>query len=170
MKKVYLIGFMGVGKSTAGKKLASMLGWEFLDTDTVFEEKYKVSINTFFEKYGEELFRKLEHEILLSTFNLNNYVVSTGGGVPCYSDAMTQINKNGVSVYLEMSEKAILSRLLKSKQKRPLVINKSEDKLLDTIKEKMAIRNPYYSQASISVSAISINFGELLQKIRSMSI
>lgn len=160
---------MGVGKSTVGRRLASMLDWGFLDTDTVFEEKYKVSINTFFEKYGEELFRKLEHDILLSTFNLNNYVISTGGGVPCYSDAMSQINKHGVSVYLEMSEKAIVSRLLKSKQKRPLVIYKSEDELIRFIKEKMIVRSPYYSEANITMPAISIDLAELLQRIKSIS-
>lgn len=158
---------MGVGKSTVGRKLASKLGWKFLDTDAAFEEKYKVSINTFFEKYGEDLFRKLEHDILKSTFSLNNYVISTGGGVPCYSDAMHQINENGVSVYLEMNENAILRRLLNSKQKRPLVIYKPENELIEFIKEKLLIRIPYYTQAIISVPAISVNLDELLEKIAS---
>lgn len=166
MKRIYLIGFMGVGKSTAGRKLASMLGWKFLDTDAAFEEKYKVSINTFFEKYGEKLFRKLEHDILKSTFNLNNYVIAAGGGIPCYLDAMQQINANGISVYLDMNEKAILNRLLNSKQKRPLVVYKTESELIDFIKDKLNNRIPYYSQAIISVNAISIDLDELLEKIK----
>lgn len=157
---------MGVGKSTVGRKLASKLGWEFLDTDTAFEEKYKVSISTFFEKYGEDLFRKLEHDILKSTFNLNNYVVSTGGGMPCYLDTMPLINENGISVYLDMNENTILTRLLNSKQKRPLVVYKTENELIDFIKEKLVIRIPYYSQAIISVNAISVNIDELLEKIK----
>lgn len=157
---------MGVGKSTVGRKLASELGWEFFDTDTAFEEKYKVSISTFFEKYGEDLFRKLEHDILKSTFNLNNYVVSTGGGMPCYLDTMPLINENGISVYLDMNENTILNRLLNSKQKRPLVVYKTENELIDFIKEKLFIRIPYYTQAIISVPAISVNIDELLEKIK----
>ncbi|HJN05530.1 MAG TPA: shikimate kinase [Bacteroidales bacterium] len=168
MKRIYIIGFMGVGKSTAGKKLASRLGWEFLDTDATFEKKYKVSINTFFEKYGEKLFRKLEHDVLKSTFNLNNYVISTGGGMPCYLDAMYQINRNGISVYLDMNENAILHRLQNSKQKRPLVVYKPENELTDFIKEKLIDRIPYYSQATISVPAISFNLDELLKRIKSI--
>lgn len=166
MNRVYLIGFMGVGKSTVGKKLASLLDWSYYDTDVAFEEKYKISINTFFEKYGEDLFRKLENDILASTFNLNNCIISTGGGMPCYPEAMNKINENGISVYLEMSEKAIQSRLLKSKQKRPLVMYKSEDELYGFIKEKLISRVPYYSEAIITVQGISINMNELLEKIK----
>ena len=161
MKRVYLIGFMGVGKSTAGRKLASRLGWKFMDTDALFENKYKLRIDAFFNKYGEELFRKLENDILISTFDLNNYVISTGGGMPCFSDAMQQINANGVSVYLAMDEKTIFNRLKNSKQKRPLVLNKSEDELIDFIQKKVRERNQYYSQASITVPALSVDIESL---------
>lgn len=157
---------MGVGKSTAGKKLALKLGWKFIDTDAVFEEKYKLGIDAFFNKYGEVLFRKLEHDILKSTFNLNNYVISTGGGMPCYSDTMHQINDNGISVYLEMNEHTILSRLLNSKQKRPLVMNKTEEELLNFIKVKLSERLPFYSRAMITVPAISVNIDSLLDEIK----
>ena len=165
MSKIYLIGFMGVGKSTAGKKLASKLGFDFIDTDSVFEEKYKLDIDTFFSKYGEELFRKLEYDVLKSTFNLNNCVISTGGGMPCYIDAMQQINNNGVSVHLSMSINAILARLLNSKQKRPLVKNKSESELFEYVSSKLTERGQCYSQASITVSAISININSLVTEI-----
>ena len=167
MKRIYLVGFMGVGKSTAGKKLASRLGWKFIDTDAKFENKYRLSIDTFFNKYGEELFRKLENDILISTFDLDNYVISTGGGMPCYSGAMQQINANGVSVYLEMSELAITSRLINSKQKRPLVMNLSEEELVDFIHNKLSERSTCYSQANIIVPALSIDIDLLVGKLSS---
>jgi len=168
MNKVYIIGFMGVGKSTAGKKLASKLGWQFIDTDVVFEEKYKLNINTFFNKYGEELFRKLEREILISSFKTDNCVVSTGGGLPCYLDAMDQINNNGISVYLEMNTDAIFSRLQNSKQKRPLVESKSEEDLKDFIQKKLNERESCYSKASITISALSISINSLIERIVSL--
>jgi shikimate kinase len=165
MSNIYLIGFMGVGKSTAGKRLASKLGFDFIDTDSVFEEKYKLDIDTFFSKYGEELFRKLEFDVLKSTFSFNNCVISTGGGMPCYMDAMQQINNNGMSIHLSMSVNAILARLLSSKQKRPLVKNKSKEELFNFISSKLMERNQCYSQAAITVSAISININSLVKEI-----
>ena len=156
---------MGVGKSTAGKRLASKLGFDFIDTDSVFEEKYKLDIDTFFSKYGEELFRKLEFDVLKSTFSFNNCVISTGGGMPCYMDAMQQINNNGMSIHLSMSVNAILARLLSSKQKRPLVKNKSKEELFNFISSKLMERNQCYSQAAITVSAISININSLVKEI-----
>ena len=166
MNKVYLIGFMGVGKSTVGKKLASLLNYEFIDTDNVFEKKYKLGIDTFFSKYGEDLFRKLEHEILLSTFSKKHCIVSTGGGMPCYLDSIQQINNNGLSVYLQMNEKAILSRLLSSKQKRPLLKNMNENELLIFINNSLIKRNPYYCDANITVPALSIGVDDLARQIQ----
>ena len=159
---------MGVGKSTVGKKLASKLAWQFVDTDTVFEEKYKLNINTFFNKYGEELYRKLERDILLSTFSYDNCVVSTGGGLPCYLDAMDKINSKGISVYLEMNPDAIFSRLQNSKQKRPLVENKSEEDLKYFIKKKLNERELCYSKATIIIPALSITVSSLLERIVSL--
>lgn len=156
---------MGVGKSTTGRKLASKLGYKFIDTDTSFENRYKLGINTFFNKYGEDLFRKLENEILVSTYKLDNHVIATGGGMPCYPEAMSQINENGISIYLEMSENALHSRLLNSKQKRPLVMNKNEGELLEFIKNKLENRIPYYSQSNITVPALSIKIDTLIQKL-----
>lgn len=165
MSNIYLIGFMGVGKSTAGKKLALKLGYNYIDTDKVFENQFKLGIETFFNKYGEELFRKLEHEVLESTFAYSNCVVSTGGGMPCYKDSMGKINSNGISVYLEMDEKSILNRLLASKQKRPLVKNLNENELLLFIQCKLSERRSYYEQANIIVPALSISIDSLASQL-----
>ena len=170
MNNIYLIGFMGVGKSTIGKKLASKLGLKFIDTDVIFQEKYRLNIDSFFDKYGEELFRKLEYEILKTTFNNSNCVIATGGGLPCYIDAMDQINKNGISIYLKMNPDAILSRLQSSKQKRPLVTDKSINELKDFIHKKLDERNPSYSKAMITVSALSIDIESILDKLNHLDL
>ncbi len=165
MSRVYIIGFMGVGKSTVGKKLASKLGYEFLDTDKVFETKYKLGINDFFLKYGEELFRKLEFDVLKSTFDKDNCIISTGGGLPCHNNAISEINKNGISVFLEMDEKAIHSRLVSSKQKRPLLQTFNEDELLEYIHQKLDERKKHYEKANIKVPALSIDIEDIIQMI-----
>lgn len=160
---------MGVGKSTVGKKLASRLGYEFIDTDKVFESKYKVCINDFFEKYGEALFRKLEHEILESTFNISNCVISTGGGLPCYRDSMHQINENGISIFLKMNESAIYSRLKASRQKRPLVIKLDDNELKEFISYKLTERTEYYNKAGIVIPALSVDINHIIQEIHSIN-
>jgi shikimate kinase len=156
-KRVYLVGFMGAGKTTFGKMLASRLGYTFLDLDIAFEEKYKTTVDLFFKKYGEEVFRKLEYELLLSTFELEDHVISTGGGTPCFFDSMEQINKHGVSVYLKMPPKALYDRLVHAKKLRPLVAKKSDSELLEFIEQKLAEREPYYSKADYIVSGLSVN-------------
>ena len=157
---------MGVGKSTIGRQLANELGYSFLDLDDAFETKYKVSINDFFQKYGEELFRKLEYEVLISTFNMENVVISTGGGTACHFDAMQQMNDNGVTIYLEMSETALVNRLKNAKRKRPLIINKSESELIDTVNSKLQDRIPFYEKALIKVDAMHIEIKELASRIQ----
>lgn len=161
-QRVYIIGFMGVGKTTLGKKLARRLGYSYIDTDKLLEHKYKISIDSFFLKYGEELFREFEYQCLTETFELKNCVVSTGGGLPCYYDAIERINENGTSVYLQMDAKAIYNRLINSKQKRPLVKNLSSNELLEYIIKKLDSRKEYYNQAHITVPGIDVDLGSLV--------
>jgi len=166
MNNIYLIGFMGVGKSTIGKKLARELGFDFVDMDDAFEEKYKITIHLFFKKYGEELFRKLEYQLLLSTFKKKNVVVATGGGTVCYRNAMEQMNRKGLTVYLEMPVGKIVERLKNAKRKRPLVAGKSDNELLSTINERLDNRLLYYQKAKITVDVIDIEINELAEKIK----
>ena len=164
-KRIYLVGFMGVGKSTIGKQLAEQMGYKFLDIDRVFEKKYKISISGFFDKYDEELFRKLEYEVLLETFKLENVVVSTGGGTACFYDSIKVMNKNGFTVYLEMTQEALFTRLKNAKRKRPIVANKSDNVLKNTIAKKMNERVPFYKQAHLIFNAIDIDISNLKNAI-----
>jgi shikimate kinase len=78
----YLTGYMGSGKTTAGKKLADRLGYTFIDLDKYIENKYRITIPHLFARYDEGAFRKLEKETITETFKLKNAVISTGGGTP----------------------------------------------------------------------------------------
>lgn len=164
--RIYLVGFMGVGKSTIGKQLAHQLGYQFIDIDRVFEEKYKISISSFFDKYDEELFRKLEYEVLIDSIKLDKVVISTGGGTACFFDSIQIMNNNGLTVYLDMSEEELFKRLKSAKRKRPLVANKSSFDLKNTITEKLKERQPFYNQAHIVFKAIDINITELENTIK----
>ena len=156
---------MGVGKSTIGKKLAKQLEFEFIDLDDIFEQKYKISIDSFFSKYDEELFRKLEHDMLLETFLKSKTVISTGGGTPCYHNAMEKINSVGYSIYIKMPPAAIVHRLSTAKKKRPLIKGIPKEELLSVIQEKLNNRHPIYKQAQLHVNGIEVDIKELASRI-----
>jgi shikimate kinase len=157
---------MGAGKTTLGKKLARKLGYTFYDIDKAFEHKYKTTVDLFFNKYGEELFRKLEHELLVSTLDFENTVISTGGGTPCFHNGMELINQNGISLYIKLSPEALYYRLTKAKKRRPLVAKKSEDELKKFINDKLRVREVYYNKANYVISGISVNIQSLVEMLK----
>ncbi len=159
---------MGAGKTTAARRLAQHLGWEVADTDTLFEMKYKISVCDFFNKYNETLYRKLEAEVLKETENIDNVVVSTGGGTACYFDNMEWMNQHGLSVFLHISEKAVVDRLLLAKRKRPLVIGKSEAELAEFVAQHYTARLPFYEQAKITVKAENLDMDGLVKTIKEL--
>jgi len=166
MRPVYLIGFMGVGKTTLGKRLASHMNLDFADLDMMFEHKYKLTVQVFFAKYGELLFRKFEQELLKTTFSMTNMVISTGGGTPCYAGAMDDMRKHGLTVYMHMPPAALVGRLVSAKRQRPLLEGKSKEQLAKYVEDKLLERLPYYSRAHLHVDAHSLNIGSLADKIR----
>ena len=166
MSRIYLVGFMGVGKSTVGKKLATCMEYEFVDLDHLFETTYKICIDRFFQKYGEELFRKLEYKLLTGTFDRDNVVVSTGGGTPVYGDAMEKMNENGTTVFLNMPVGGITNRLTNAKRKRPLVEQKQDDELQSFVEQRLEERLPVYQKAQITVDTMDIDVEALASKIK----
>ena len=153
MNKIYLVGYMGAGKTTAAKRLANRLGWEVVDTDALFEEKYRISVDDFFQKYDEPLYRKLESEILKSTESLEHTVISTGGGTACYFDNMDWMNQHGLTVFLSISPKAAVDRVIHSRHKRPLARGKTEAELMEFVSQHYAARMPFYERAQITVKS-----------------
>lgn len=154
---------MGCGKSTIGKKIASYYGYSFLDTDDLFEKEYQCSIPVFFASHTEKEFRHQEQKILYQTENLNNIVVATGGGMPCFENNMQWMLQQGIVVYIEMSSPALYSRLINSKKERPLLANK--ENLQIEINSLFAQRENIYRKAHIIIPGINFNMGNLANEI-----
>ena len=166
MNRIYLVGYMGAGKSTAARRLANRLGFEAYDTDSMLEEKYKVSVNDFFHKYDETLFRKLESEVLKSTENLANAVISTGGGTPCFNDNMAWMKAHGTTVFLRISPQTAVDRIVHSRKKLPLAENKSEAELLAYVETHYGARLPFYEQADFTVKGENCDIDEIIKLIQ----
>jgi shikimate kinase len=165
---IVLVGFMGCGKTTIGKKLSRVLQSKFIDTDTLFEKQNNVTVFDFFSNHGEEKFRKMEQELLIKILNENeNAVISTGGGTPCNYNNMELINKNSISIYIKMSVQSLTVRLMYSYKKRPLIeAIEEETELKDYIEQTLNLREPFYNQAHHTIKGENFNIEELLQLIK----
>ncbi|MEI2271388.1 shikimate kinase [Sphingobacterium sp. ML3W] len=164
-KPIFLIGYMGSGKTTLGKKLANKLDLPFIDTDEEIVKQIGMSITEYFGEHGEAAFRELERE-QIRKFADNYAVISTGGGAPCFFDNMDWIKANGYAVYLQMSPKALFDRLSQSKlHKRPILIGKSPEELRVFIEEKLTEREPYYNQAHLTIDQLNTTVETLVALI-----
>lgn len=146
--KLVIVGFSGAGKSFVGKKIASKLDYPFIDLDRYFEQKYRFTIFDFFGRFGENLFRKLEHDLLAEVLQCSPVVIATGGGTPCFFDNMALINAAATSIYLQMSNHSLCDRLVHAKRPRPLTQKLSPDELVAYVEKQMQIRSPFYQQAN----------------------
>ena len=159
--RLFLIGFMGSGKSTLGAQLARRIGYQFIDMDHLIEETAEISIPVIFKEHGEQVFRKWEHDILLELCNRQKLVIATGGGAPCHSQMMDIMNAHGSTVYIQLSPEALKDRLINSRTERPLIKGKSEAELLEFITILLEEREKFYNQASHIVDGISLRSEEL---------
>lgn len=152
MERIFIVGYMGVGKTTVGKGLAKLLGLTFIDLDKYIQNKFRKTIPELFREKGEESFRKIEQQMLKEVAEFEDVVVSTGGGAPCFFDNMDVMNKAGTTVYISATPQELTARLLASKNERPLITGKSPDELLQFITEHLAERGHYYEKAHIEYS------------------
>ena len=166
--RIYIIGFMGSGKTTTGKKLAAGLQWSFIDLDSEIEATAGKTISMIFDESGEELFRKLESDKIRNLDTQQNAVISVGGGTPCFSDNMDFMNSTGIVVYLRMSPDQLNSRLSLEPDTRPLLKNITESERYLFIQEKLSEREIYYNRASLIVDAGKLNIGDLLKRLKKM--
>ena len=153
--KYYLVGYMYCGKTTFGCRLAAERGMDFLDLDHAFEERYHYTVPHFFETFGEEAFRKLENGMLRSTADLDNVVVSCGGGTPCHSGNMDFILSHGTAIYLQMSVDALVARALRSRNPRPKLHGLPEEELRVQIAAQLKEREPVYQRAPIILDGLN---------------
>lgn len=149
MKRVFLIGYMGSGKTTVGKMLAKSLALSFIDLDDFIQNKYRKTIADIFAELGEEEFRKIESRALREVSEIEDVVISTGGGAPCFFDNMKVMNNAGITLYIEVRPEELATRLLASKTVRPLIVGKSKDELIPFISKHLSQRERYYRSAQI---------------------
>lgn len=153
MKRIFLIGFMGCGKSTVGRNIARALNWKFIDLDNYIQEKDGSSVTEIFKRDGEEVFRLMEKQALDEILQLNDVVVATGGGAPCFHNNMLTMKQAGLTIYLKLSPSGLFQRLLPARKTRPLIADKNADELLLFIEKKLEEREPFYCQASVVADA-----------------
>ena len=164
--RIFLIGFMGSGKSTIGSRLARSIGYDFKDMDHLIEETAGMTIPEIFSEHGEQVFRKWEHDILLELCEYENVVISTGGGAPCYNDMIRIMNDHGTTIYMKLPPSALKHRLVKSKTERPLIKDKTEQELLEYITTLLSKREKFYQQASYTVNGVNLEIDELIDILK----
>ena len=153
MTRIFLIGYMGAGKTTLGRALAAELGVEFIDLDCYIEERFRKTISQIFAEKGEEEFRNIERRMLHEVGEFENVIISTGGGTPCFFDNIEYMNAQGTTVYLDVPVERLHIRLSIAKGKRPLIKDKNDEELMTFITEQLAKRAPHYSKAQYSFRA-----------------
>jgi shikimate kinase len=164
--KIFLIGFMGSGKSTAGRKLASQLNWSFIDLDEKIQKMEGMKIPDIFSLKGENYFRKLETKALRELKSETDTVVSTGGGTPCFADNMDLMLNSGLTIYIRMTPVSLKKRLEGSAEGRPLLKEIDRKDLQEYITVKLAEREKWYSRAEIIIDGVNNDFSDLLSLIK----
>ncbi len=154
--RIFLIGFMGCGKTTLGKKLAKHLNYNFIDLDSYIEKTTNKTITEIFENKGEKKFRIVEKENLMEVCKKDNLVIATGGGTPCFFDNMQKILDSGKAIYLKMEIEDLLERLETEKSQRPLIENKSAKELENFIRNKLSEREYFYKKSNYILQGKSI--------------
>lgn len=145
MNNIFLIGFMGSGKSTLGKELSTQLNYTFIETDSWIEEREGKTISEIFSEKGEGYFRKKEKEFMLQAQLLDECIIATGGGMPCFGNHMEVMNKLGTTIWLDVDENILVERLEKEKQHRPLLA--TSENLRKNIHELLESRKVFYDRA-----------------------
>jgi shikimate kinase len=170
LTRIYLVGYMGSGKSSVASALAKHLRFTSYDIDKAIEEKAGKSIAKIFGENGQEYFREMERDILLGTASMENVVIATGGGTPCFFDNMDWMNSNGLTVYLEANPGLLFHRLAKSKKERPLIDHFNDTELMEQISGHLETRIPVYRKAKITMNAASLDVNALSGKIKENTI
>lgn len=150
---IYLIGFMGSGKTTVGKILAEKSNSHFIDLDDAIEKQTNKSVSQIFKEDGEEVFRMEEQRALYSTSFKDKVVVACGGGTPCFGYNLLLMENYGLPIYLECEVEELYNRLKLEKQHRPLIDGLNNEALKIFIKDKLAERKKFYQQANLIVNA-----------------
>jgi shikimate kinase len=164
--RIFLVGYMGSGKSLMGAALAKELGVDFYDLDKVIEKKAGKDVTAIFAAEGEKHFRDLEKQALNELLEEDDYVLACGGGTPCFFENMDKMNEAGVVIYLKMSTDHLAERLEAEKDSRPMLNGKTGHELWTMVHEMLQTREPDYLKAKYKVKAKDLKPAELAEFIR----
>ena len=162
---IFLIGFMGSGKSYWGKLWAANEGFSFVDLDLLIEQRTGKSVAAIFEEKGEDYFREQERQILTEWVEEKNTIIACGGGTPCFYDNMDRMNDRGTTIYLKTTPALILERVKDEINQRPLLKNLNEAEILFFIEKKLKEREPVYRQAKITVQVDQLHENYLKESV-----
>jgi shikimate kinase len=164
--KIFLIGFMGSGKTHWGKLLSAKLHLPFRDLDSVIVEREEKTVSEIFSEQGEEYFRYLEKDVLEELGRAEeSFILSCGGGTPCFFNNIEFMKKSGKVIWLNTSIDVLKERLLKERMSRPLIREIGDDELKRYIIRKLSERKMYYEQADVMVNEETVTLEELIRHL-----
>ena len=165
--RIVLVGMPASGKTTLGLELSEKLNLKFIDSDAYIESKFKMTIPSIFNSVGEDGFRKLENIVLDEILNVDNIIISTGGGLPCFYDNMDVINKRAVSLYVVATHETLVFRIAKTKRKRPLTDKLEKEDLVNYIKTTFEKRRVFYEKAYHQFNPLTQNIEDIIFELQS---
>lgn len=172
MIRIFLIGYMGAGKTTLGKAFARAMGLTFVDLDWYIEERFHKTVGQLFAERGEEDFRQLEKRMLHEVAEFEDVVISTGGGTPCFFDNMDYMNTMGETIFLDVDVKVLFRRLKVAKQQRPLLAQKNDEELMEFIVGALQKRMLFYTKAKQVFNAEKLEdrrqIGESVERLKNL--
>ncbi len=166
MKPIFLIGYMGCGKTTVGVELARQTGLEFIDLDDFIQQKEGMTIEEIFDKKGEKEFRKLETAALEEVAKKHDVVIGCGGGTPCHGFNIELMLESGPTIWLKSDLERLIARLLlpQEKAKRPRIAYLADEDVLPLVERELEERSPSYNQAKFYIDSSGIDTAEGLER------
>jgi len=161
MKNIYLVGFMGTGKTAVGKALTKKKKLQFVDLDELIELKEKRTVSDIFAKEGEPYFRRVEKQVLKKVSKEKNFVVACGGGIVLDKDNIKIMKETGIIICLTTKPEVILKRT-SGYLHRPLLNVRDPKKQIELL---LKLRAPYYAQADKTIDTSKISVKEVVEKI-----
>lgn len=153
MMRIFLIGFMGSGKTTLGKAFARAMQLQFIDLDWYIEERFHKTVQELFAERGEEGFREIERRMLHEVGEFEDVIIAAGGGTPCFFDNIQYMNRVGKTIFLDVVPEVLFRRLKIAKSKRPLLAGKDDAELMSFILSALEKRKAFYEQADYRFDA-----------------
>ncbi|MBV7529304.1 shikimate kinase [Chitinophaga sp. sic0106] len=163
--KIFLLGFMGAGKSYWGKQLADVWGLPFYDLDDVIVETEEMAISDIFAAKGEDYFREKESMLLRELSRQDKFLISCGGGTPCFENNMDFMNERGITIWINPSVPTMVERLSRKKAKRPLIQDLDDEELAVFVERKLAERLPFYQQSMHIIASDDISLETFTKNI-----